>query len=80
MKRLLMALLLCLTVLNAIAQKTASDEVKRLQARMYKLYSGYDYDEFIMQRRLATIVCSIVPGLTKCSSPVIVSVAAGPCR
>ena len=47
MKRLLMALLLCLTVLNASAQKTASDEVKRLQARMYKLYSGYDYDEFI---------------------------------
>lgn len=47
MKRLLIALLLCLTVLNASAQKTASDEVKRLQARMYKLYSGYDYDEFI---------------------------------
>ena len=47
MKRLLMVLLLCLTVLNASAQKTASDEVKRLQARMYKLYSGYDYDEFI---------------------------------
>lgn len=40
-------LLLCLTVLNASAQKTASDEVKRLQTRMYKLYSGYDYDEFI---------------------------------
>ena len=47
MKRLLMVLLLCLTVLNASAQKTASDEVKRLQARMYQLYSGYDYDEFI---------------------------------
>ena len=47
MKRLLIALLLCLTVLNVSAQKTASDEVKRLQARMYKLYSGYDYDEFI---------------------------------
>ena len=47
MKRLLIVLLLCLTVLNASAQKTASDEVKRLQTRMYKLYSGYDYDEFI---------------------------------
>ena len=47
MKRLLIVLLLCLTVLNASAQKTASDEVKRLQARMYQLYSGYDYDEFI---------------------------------
>ncbi len=47
MKRLLIALLLCLTVLNVSAQKTASDEVKRLQNRMYKLYSGYDYDEFI---------------------------------
>lgn len=47
MKRLLIALLLCLTVLNVSAQKTASDEVKRLQVRMYKLYSGYDYDEFI---------------------------------
>ena len=47
MKRFLMVLLLCLTVLNASAQKTASDEVKRLQARMYQLYSGYDYDEFI---------------------------------
>ena len=47
MKRLLTVLLLCLTMLNALAQKTASDEVKRLQARMYKLYSGYDYDEFI---------------------------------
>lgn len=47
MKRLLIVLLLCLTVLNVSAQKTASDEVKRLQTRMYKLYSGYDYDEFI---------------------------------
>ena len=47
MKRLLMGLLLSLTVLNAGAQQTASDEVNRLQARMYKLYSGYDYDEFI---------------------------------
>lgn len=47
MKRLLIVLFLCLTVLNASAQKTASDEVKRLQAMMYKLYSGYDYDEFI---------------------------------
>ena len=47
MNRLLIVLLLCLTVLNANAQKTAFDEVKRLQARMYKLYSGYDYDEFI---------------------------------
>lgn len=47
MKRLMIVFFLCLTVLNASAQKTASDEVKRLQARMYKLYSGYDYDEFI---------------------------------
>ena len=47
MKRLPMVLLLCLTVLNGVAQKTASDEVNRLQARMYKLYNGYDYDEFI---------------------------------
>ena len=37
MKILLMGLLLCLTVLNASAQQTASDEVNRLQARMYKL-------------------------------------------
>ena len=47
MKRLLMGMLLSLTVLNVRAQQTASDEVNRLQARMYKLYSGYDYDEFI---------------------------------
>ena len=47
MKIHLMGLLLCLTVLNASAQQTASDEVNRLQTRMYKLYSGYDYDEFI---------------------------------
>ena len=47
MKRLLIVSLLCLAVLSASAQKSASDEVKRLQTRMYKLYSGYDYDEFM---------------------------------
>lgn len=43
MKRLPMVLQLCLTVLNASAQKTASDEVKRLQARMYQLGGGYSF-------------------------------------
>lgn len=43
MKRLLIALFLCLTVLNVSAQKTASDEVKRLQARMYQLDGGYSF-------------------------------------
>lgn len=43
MKRLPMVLQLCLTVLNSNAQKTASDEVKRLQARMYQLDGGYSF-------------------------------------
>ena len=34
MKRLLIVSLLCLAVLSASAQKSASDEVKRLQARI----------------------------------------------
>ena len=34
-------------VLTARAQTTAGDEVKRLQARMYKLYAGHDYDLFM---------------------------------
>ena len=42
-----MVFLLCLAVLNVSAQKSASNEVERLQARMYRLYTGYDYDEFI---------------------------------
>jgi len=47
MKKVVIGLLLCLAALNVSGQTTASDEVKRLQARMYKLYAGYDYDEFI---------------------------------
>lgn len=40
-------LLLSLSVLFAGAQGTAADKVKRLQARMYKLYPGHDYELFI---------------------------------
>ncbi len=47
MKKVVIGLLLCLAALNVSGQSTASDEVKRLLARMYKLYAGYDYDEFI---------------------------------
>ena len=40
-------LALCLLTLQVHAQRSAADEVKRLQARMYKLYAGHDYDLFM---------------------------------
>ena len=39
--------MLGLSALTARAQKSATDEVRRLQARMYKLYASQDYDAFI---------------------------------
>ena len=43
----IIAILLGLSALTARAQKSATDEVRRLQARMYKLYASQDYDAFI---------------------------------
>lgn len=37
----------CLLSVQVHAQRSAADEVKRLQNKMYKMYAGTDYDGFI---------------------------------